>query len=82
MTTTLCMGGGQNYRTYWVGGSNIPPITRANSIQARSPNNFRNASIIAKNCTEGLLEKKHISLEKPKSNTTLTSWISCIRSYI
>ena len=57
------MGGGQNYETYWVGGSNIYLITIEKSIQSRRPNDFSSASIITKNCTEGLQEKKNLSLE-------------------
>ena len=75
-TNTPCVGGGQNPETYWVGGRNIPPITRANSIQARRHNDFRSASIIAKNCIEGLLGERNISWDKSRSNITLMSWIA------
>ena len=44
-------GGNHNFETYWIGGSNISPVTRAKSIQTRRPNNFRSASIISKICT-------------------------------
>ena len=76
------MGGVQNYETYLVSGSNIFAITTVNSIQARKPNDFRIASIIAKNCTEGLPSEKNISLDESKSKITLTSWIAWIRSYM
>ena len=49
ITITPCMGGGQNFETYWVGGSNIHPITRERSIQYQRPYELRNASIIVNN---------------------------------
>ena len=45
------MGVGQNSETYLVGGRRLFPATRAKSIQAHRPNDFRSASIIAKNFT-------------------------------
>ena len=81
-TTTPCVGGGQNSEKYWVGGSNLFPITRTKSIQTRRLNEFRSASIIAKNSTEGLPEEKNISLDKSKRKITLTSCIASIRSYM
>ena len=67
------VGGGQNYKTYWVSRSNISPVTREKSIQARRPNDFRSASIIAKNCTEGLLEKRMFPWRNPKARSLL--WV-------
>ena len=68
--------------SHWVGGINTSPLTRANSIQARRPNNFRSASIIAKNCTEGLPDKINISLDESKRKITLKSWIAWIGLYM
>ena len=81
-TTTPCVGGGQNSKKYWVGGSNILPITRAKSIQAQSPNDFCSASIIAKNCMEVLPDIFFLPSDESKSNITLTSLIAWIRSYM
>ena len=80
--TNPSVGGGQNYDTYWVSGSNLLPVTRENPIQDRRPNELCRASIMAKNCTERLPDEKKISLEKSKSKNTLTSWIVQIRSYM
>ena len=76
------VGGGHISYIYWVCGSNLFPFTRVNSIQDWRPNEFHNASIIAKNCTEGLLDEKNISLGKSKSKITLTSWIVWIWYYM
>ena len=82
MVITPRMGDGQNSDMYWVGGSNAFPVTRAKSIQARRPNDFRSASIIVRNCMEGLPYEKEPSLEESKSKTTLTSWIDWMRSHM
>ena len=82
MVITPRVGGGKHYKTYWVIGRNILLVTRAKSIQAQRPNDFHNASIIAKNCMEGLPDKKELSLDESKSKTTLISWIACITSYM
>ena len=82
MVITPRMGGGQNYETYWFGGGNISPITRAKSIQAQRPNNFCSASINAKNFPEGLPDEKKLYLDKSKSKIILTSWIAWIWYYI
>ena len=74
--------GGQNSETYWVGGSNISLITRAESIQAQRPNDSRSALIVTKTCTEGLLDEKKLSLDEFKSKITLASWIAWIKSYM
>ena len=81
-TTNPRLGGGQNSETYWVGGNNISPITRTNSIQNWRSNDFHIASIIAKNCMEGLPDETNISLDDFKSKITLISWIAWIRSYM
>ena len=70
------MGSGQNYETYLIGGRNIFPITRAMSIQACRPNDFRSAYVIAKKIMEGLKFGKNISLEYSKIKITITSWIA------
>ena len=46
------------------------------------PNEFYSTSIITKNCMEGLPDEKKLSLDEPKRNITLTSWIAWIRSYM
>ena len=63
MVITPCVGGGQNSETYWVGGNNILPVTRADSIQSRRHNDFCSASFISKNFMEVLRDEKNISLE-------------------
>ena len=75
------VSGGQNSETYWVGGRNISPIMRANSIHFRRANEFHSAYIIGKNFTEVLPDKNKLSLDKPNIKITLTSWITWIRSY-
>ena len=81
IVVTPCVGGGQNSETYWVGSSNLLPATRSKSIQARRTNDFCSASIVTKNYTEVLMYEKKISLDKSKSNITLTSWIDLVCSY-
>ena len=81
-TTTPRVDGGNNYETYWVGGSNLLPVTRDNSIQAWRPNYFCSASIIVRNWTESLPDKKNIPLDESKSKITLASWTAWIMSYM
>ena len=81
-TTTPSVVGGQNYETYWVSGSNVFLIIRAQSNQDKMPNEFYSDSIIAKNFTEVLSDNKNISLVESKSKITLTIWIACIKSYM
>ena len=75
------VSGGQNSDTCWVNGSNLI-TTRANTIQYHRPNDLCSASIIAKNYTSGLPDKKKIFLEKTKSNITRSSCIAWIWSYM
>ena len=81
MVITPHMGGGHNSETYWVGGSNVFPLTRAKCIYPLRPNYFRRSDIIAKNCMEGLMGEKNISLDKSKSMTTLASCMALIWFY-
>ena len=80
VTPHMC--GTHNSQTYWVGGGNIYPIMRVNSIQYWRPNDFYCPYIITKNCTEGIAVEKKISFEKSKSNITLTIWIARIKYYM
>ena len=76
------MGGGNNSETYWFSGSNNYIITKAKSIHARRPNDFRITSIISKNCIEGIPDKKKLPLEESESKITITSWVAWIMSYM
>ena len=71
MTIAPRVGGDKNSETYWVGCSNISPITRAKSFQDQRPNDLRSASIIAKKCTEGPLYKKILPWTNTRSRSIL-----------
>ena len=75
------VGGGHNYKTYWV-GHNIYSLTRVNSVQAWRPHDFRIASFIAKNWTEGLLENNKLSFEESKSKINVMNLIGWIWFYM
>ncbi len=76
------IGGGTSPDTAWVGGSNLPAFrsTRARSIHARRPEDFRSAEKVKTQCTKGLPDSHKLGLEEEKQfTTTFTTWISAIR---
>ena len=70
-TIIPCVGGGQNFEMYWVSGSNISPLTRAQFIQSWKPNEFRITSIHKKNCTKGLMDKKSFPWKNSRARPLL-----------
>ena len=79
------VGGGTDYDTVWVGGSNVTGkgLSKAKSIHARRPQDFRNAEKITSSCTQGLKEEYKLGTDtEPNYSVTFTSWVSAIRDYI
>ena len=79
------VGGGTDYATVWVGGSNVSgkKLSKPRSIHARRPEDFRNAEKIESSCTKGLPEGYKLGLDTETDYTiTFTSWVSAIRTYI
>ena len=79
------VGGGTDYATVWVGGSNVPEQKRSKptSINARRPQAFRDAEKISISCTQGLKEDHKLGLDTEAAySVTFTSWVSAIRGYL
>ena len=76
------VGGGTDSNTWWTGGSNVAAKrrTRAKTILARRPTDFRGAEKIESACRKGLPEERRLGLSEETTYTiSLSSWIREIK---
>ena len=76
------IGGGTGSDSWWTGGSNMPAKrrTRAKTILARRPTDFRGAEKIESACRKRLPEERRLGLSEETTYTiSLSSWIREIK---
>ena len=75
------IGGGTGSDSWWTGGPNLTPRTKAHTAHAGRPSDFKSASKVQEACTKGLAENRQLGTADDKENTiTLTSWVNEIRA--
>ena len=75
------IGGGTGSDSWWTGGPNLAPRTKAHTAHAGRPSDFKSASKVQEVCTKGLAENRQLGTADDKENTiTLTSWVNEIRA--
>ena len=65
------IGGGTGSDSWWTGGPNLTPRTKAHTAHAGRPSDFKSASKVQEACTKGLAENRQLGTaddkEKPKA---------------
>ena len=74
------VGGGKDSGTWWTGGSNRTKRTKAKTVLARRPTDFRDAEKIEMACRKGLPEERRLGLPEETGYTiSLSAWIREIK---